>query len=56
MSTKHFSSMFDGTEILLGSRHNFTNIGNHTCTIGAISTMEFFNKIKINISSRNRFS
>jgi len=47
MGMQYFDCMLDGAKILLGSRNNFTRIGNEATGIGTIQAMKFFNCIKI---------
>lgn len=39
--------MLNRAEVLLGSGNHFADVSDHAIAIGAVSTVEFFNKIQI---------
>ena len=39
--------MFDRAKVLFGSGNDFTDIGNHTATVRAVSAVEFLDKIQV---------
>ena len=47
MRTQYLSGMFDRAKVLLGSRNNFTDVGNHASAVGTVRTVKLLDKVEI---------